>query len=240
MKISRDNRSFIEIGGRIMNLDNKKKTMISIILIIILIISFIIYLIMNNSEDNALNWEEDIIMQNTQNEENRKNKIGESTNEIEEEEIIVVHITGEVKKEGILYLAKGARIADAIKEAGGETDEADLSQVNLAYKLQDGQKIYIPNKNEKVSMYITDNGGNNIIEESNNTQNGEKGGSKKVNINTASQSELDSLPGIGPALAQNIIDYREENGGFKSIEELQNVKGIGDAKYDDIKDNVTI
>ena len=223
-----------------MNLDNKKKTMISIILIIILIISFIIYLIMNNSEDNALNWEEDIIMQNTQNEENRKNKIGESTNEIEEEEIIVVHITGEVKKEGILYLAKGARIADAIKEAGGETDEADLSQVNLAYKLQDGQKIYIPNKNEKVSMYITDNGGNNIIEESNNTQNGEKGGSKKVNINTASQSELDSLPGIGPALAQNIIDYREENGGFKSIEELQNVKGIGDAKYDDIKDNVTI
>ena len=240
MRISRDNRSFIEIGGRIMNLDNKKKTMISIILIIILIISFIIYLIMNNSEDNALNWEEDIIMQNTQNEENRKNKIGESTNEIEEEEIIVVHITGEVKKEGILYLAKGARIADAIKEAGGETDEADLSQVNLAYKLQDGQKIYIPNKNEKVSMYITDNGGNNIIEESNNTQNGEKGGSKKVNINTASQSELDSLPGIGPALAQNIIDYREENGGFKSIEELQNVKGIGDAKYDDIKDNVTI
>ncbi len=223
-----------------MNLDNKKKTMISIILIIILIISFIIYLIMNNSEDNALNWEEDIIMKNTQNEENRKNKIGESTNEIEEEEIIVVHITGEVKKEGILYLAKGARIADAIKEAGGETDEADLSQVNLAYKLQDGQKIYIPNKNEKVSMYITDNGGNNIIEESNNTQNGEKGGSKKVNINTASQSELDSLPGIGPALAQNIIDYREENGGFKSIEELQNVKGIGDAKYDDIKDNVTI
>ena len=240
MRISRDNRSFIEIGGRIMNLDNKKKTMISIILIIILIISFIIYLIMNNSEDNALNWEEDIIMKNTQNEENRKNKIGESTNEIEEEEIIVVHITGEVKKEGILYLAKGARIADAIKEAGGETDEADLSQVNLAYKLQDGQKIYIPNKNEKVSMYITDNGGNNIIEESNNTQNGEKGGSKKVNINTASQSELDSLPGIGPALAQNIIDYREENGGFKSIEELQNVKGIGDAKYDDIKDNVTI
>ena len=240
MRISRDNRSFIEIGGRIMNLDNKKKTMISIILIIILIISFIIYLIMNNSEDNALNWEEDIIMQNTQNEENRKNKIGESTNEIEEEEIIVVHITGEVKKEGILYLAKGARIADAIKEAGGETDEADLSQVNLAYKLQDGQKIYIPNKNEKVSMYITDNGGNNIIEESNNTQNGEKGGSRKVNINTASQSELDSLPGIGPALAQNIIDYREENGGFKSIEELQNVKGIGDAKYDDIKDNVTI
>ena len=240
MRISRDNRSFIEIGGRIMNLDNKKKTMISIILIIILIISFIIYLIMNNSEDNALNWEEDIIMQNTQNEENRKNKIGESTNEIEEEEIIVVHITGEVKKEGILYLAKGARIADAIKGAGGETDEADLSQVNLAYKLQDGQKIYIPNKNEKVSMYITDNGGNNIIEESNNTQNGEKGESKKVNINTASQSELDSLPGIGPALAQNIIDYREENGGFKSIEELQNVKGIGDAKYDDIKDNVTI
>ena len=70
------------------------------------------------------------------------------------EETIVVHITGAVKKEGVIYLKKGARIVDAIKEAGGETKEADLSQVNLAYELQDGQKIYIPNKNEKVSQYI--------------------------------------------------------------------------------------
>ena len=223
-----------------MNLDNKKKIIISIISIIILVILFIVYLILNNHEDNVLNWEEEIVMQNIQSEEIQENDISESSNEVVEEAKIVIHITGEVKKEGILYLEEGARIADAIKKAGGETEEADLTQVNLAYKLQDGQKIYIPNKNEKVSTYITDNSGNNILTEGNNTQNGEKGGNEKVNINTANQSELDSLPGIGPSLAQRIIDYREENGAFKSIEELQNVKGIGNAKYEDIKNDVTI
>ena len=142
-------------------------------------------------------------------------------------------------KEAIIYLNQGARIVDAIKEAGGETKQADLSQVNLAYELQDGQKIYIPNKKEKISQYITENSGNNIIIEDSNTST-QKGGSGKVNINTANQSELDRLPGIGPSLAERIIEYREENGNFKNIEDLQNVKGIGDAKFADIKDKVTV
>lgn len=162
---------------------------------------------------------------------------------IEEEvegEKIAIHIIGEVKKEGIVYLEKGSRIVDAIKEAGGATKEADLSQINLAYELQDGQKIYIPNKNEKISEYITRSSGNNVIIEGNNSSVQTEGKENKVNINTANLNELDSLPGIGPSLAKRIIEYREENGNFKSIEELQNVKGIGDAKYSDIKDNVTV
>ena len=231
-----------------MNFDNKKKIIISAILIIFLIVGFAIYMILENSSYGELNLEEEMLAENIANTENMEsagdstiNTNVENANQInEEEEKIAVHITGEVKKEGIVYLKQGARIVDAIDAAGGETEEADLSQVNLAYELQDGQKIYIPNKKEKISQYITENSGNNVIVEGNNSSVNQKGGNEKLNINTATQDELDSLPGIGPSLAERIISYREENGNFKSTDELQNVKGIGDAKYADIKDKITV
>lgn len=221
-----------------MNLDNKKKIIISAVLLLILVVAFAIYMIIENENHSEFDLEKEVLEQNTENAGNIANL--EVVNEIaEEKEKIAVHITGEVKKEGIIYLNQGARIVDAIKEAGGETKQADLSQVNLAYELQDGQKIYIPNKKEKISQYITENSGTNVIIEDSNTST-QKGGSGKVNINTANQSELDRLPGIGPSLAERIIEYREENGNFKNIEDLQNVKGIGDAKFADIKDKVTV
>ena len=221
-----------------MNLDNKKKIIISAVLLLILVVAFAIYMIIENENHSEFDLENEVLEQNTENAGNIANL--EVVNEIaEEKEKIAVHITGEVKKGGIIYLNQGARIVDAIKEAGGETKQADLSQVNLAYELQDGQKIYIPNKKEKISQYITENSGNNVIIEDSNTST-QKGGSGKVNINTANQSELDRLPGIGPSLAERIIEYREENGNFKNIEDLQNVKGIGDAKFADIKDKVTV
>ena len=214
---------------------DKKKIIISIILIIILGLAFVIYMIIDNRSYNEMSFNELII----ENETEDKNIL--IINEVKkDQEEIAVHIIGEVKKEGIIYLPKGARIIDAIEEAGGETEEADLSQVNLAYELQDGQKIYIPNKNEQISEYITSNSGNNVIIEGSSSQNQKEGENEKVNINTANQTELDSLPGIGASIAQRIIEYREENGNFKSIEELQNVKGIGDSKYADIKDKITI
>ena len=213
--------------------ENKKK-IISVTLVVISIIGFVIYLITNEKSSN-INLD-DIVENNDKiNIENNEEKaVEDSTAEISKE--IVVHITGEVKKEGVVYLKEGARVIDAIEKAGGETKEADLSQVNLAYILQDGQKIYIPNKNEKNSEYITENIGNNVEENSTSTR--EEG--KKVNINTASIEELDQLPGIGPSIAQRIVDYRTEHGKFKTIEEIQDVKGIGDAKYDEIKDNITV
>ena len=221
-----------------MNLDNKKKIIISAVLLLILVVAFAIYMIIENENHSEFDLENEVLEQNTENAGNIANL--EVVNEIaEKKEKIAVHITGEVKKEGIIYLNQGARIVDAIKEAGGETKQADLSQVNLAYELQDGQKIYIPNKKEKISQYITENSGTNVIIEDSNTST-QKGGSGKVNINTANQSELDRLPGIGPSLAERIIEYREENGNFKNIEDLQNVKGIGDAKFADIKDKVTV
>lgn len=156
---------------------------------------------------------------------------------------IVIHITGAVKKTGILVLPEGARIADAINSAGGSTEEADLNEVNLAYILQDGQKIYIPTKEDKAKLegkaYITNGSGNNVIVQTVNADgNLENGGNRKVNVNTATQSELENLPGIGAAIASRIIEYREQNGKFSKIEDLQNVKGIGDAKFENIKEQV--
>lgn len=246
-----------------MNLDNKKKIIISIVLVVALIIGFIIFLITENSyenvsldelvikgeseKSNSIEENDDSNNENSQNNINVSNNDSQNTmnaNEVnsnnivqEETEKIAIHITGEVKKEGLIYLPVGSRVADAIKEAGGETKNADLSQVNLAYQLQDGQKLYIPNKNEKISEYIIGGTGNTGSEgsSSNNLK-----GENKVNINTATQSELDQLPGIGPSIAQKIIDYREENGNFQKIEDVQNVKGIGDAKYEEIKDSITV
>ena len=227
-------------------LKDKKK----IIIVVVILILFIAYLIYENIKESSSEIDFNTLLDGAENEEeqNKSENIVESeqskTNENANiEETIVVHITGEVKKEGVIYLKKGARIVDAIKEAGGETKEADLSQVNLAYELQDGQKIYIPNKNEKISQYIIGKNGETMNDNSANTGNESTSYNKegaKVNINTASQAELDSLPGIGPALAQRIIDFRVENGNFNSIEDIQNVKGIGDSKYEDIKDKIVV
>ncbi len=227
-------------------LKDKKK----IIIVVVILILFIAYLIYEKIKESSSEIDFNTLLDGAENEEeqNKSENIVESeqskTNETANiEETIVVHITGEVKKEGVIYLKKGARIVDAIKEAGGETKEADLSQVNLAYELQDGQKIYIPNKNEKISQYIIGKNGETMNDNSANTGNESTSYNKeeaKVNINTASQAELDSLPGIGPALAQRIIDFRVENGNFNSIEDIQNVKGIGDSKYEDIKDKIVV
>lgn len=222
-------------------MENKKKIIILIILIIIIMILSIIYTINTRTKEEIdlnnilLEEKNDVNIENSENIQNTK-----TTSEINIEEKIAIHIIGEVKKEGIIYLKKGSRVADAIKEAGGETKEADLSKINLAYVLEDGEKIYVPNENDKITEYITQGNGNNVISEGSKTSNNLKGENGKVNINTATLNELDSLPGIGPSTAQKIIDYREKNGNFEKIEDLQNVKGIGDAKYEEIKDRIVV
>lgn len=214
---------------------NNKKIIITVLLIVGFIIALSIYMIYtNNSNEIDL---ANMIMQEEIIENDTDNLVTNSTGE---EAKMIIHISGEVKNPGIVTLEVGSRIMDAIKKAGGATREADLTQVNLAYELQDGQKVYIPNKKEKVTEYITESSGNNVIVGEKNISNNNEGNDSKVNINTANLDELDSLPGIGPALAQRIIDYREQNGNFQSIEDLQNVKGIGDSKFSDIKDNIIV
>lgn len=226
-----------------MEISNKTKIILSVVLIIALIIGFAIYTMVNNNKNSELTIADMLVSNEADVNENqaKDNAVDVNNENLQEEtEKIAVHIIGEVNKPGIIYLEEGARINDAIEEAGGETKEADLAQVNLAYVLQDGQKIYIPNKKEKITTYIIQESGNNGVVEENSNTNESKGENEKVNINTASQSELDGLPGIGDSIAQRIIDYREQNGNFKSIEELKEVKGIGKAKFEEIKDRVTI
>ena len=154
---------------------------------------------------------------------------------IEETKEIAIHITGEVKKAGVIYLKEGARVVDAIEQAGGTTKEADISKINLAYVLQDGQKLYIPNKKDnKVVNYILEYNEQNSSIDTKSQKN------KKININTASKEELQSLSGIGESIANKIIDYRSTNGKCKKIEDIKNVNGIGESKYKNIKDNICI
>lgn len=175
-----------------------------------------------------------------------ENMINENTESKEEKENekILVHVVGNVKNQGIVTLKNGDRIADAIKAAGGETEEADLNKLNLAYILQDGDKLYVPGKNEgnkieeEKKEYITTESGKTVITESAGENKEEK--EKIVNINKAGTDELVTLSGIGESTANKIISYRKENNGFKTKEEIKKVPGIGDAKYEIIKDKITV
>ena len=234
------------------NLDNKKVIAIIICMIVLIGIGVFLYVSQNSYEnEDSIDildaMEEEMFLENYTNDvsQTSANEIAQENiieNEvIEEAQKIAIHITGEVKKTGIIYLEKGARIVDAISAAGGATKNANLDQVNLAYVLEDGQKIYIPNKKEKLEAgaYIIENSGNNVLVEKGKSSS-TKGVGGKVNINSANQTELETLPGIGPSLAQNIIEYRESNGNFEKIEDIQNVKGIGDSKYSNIKEKICI
>ncbi|HHW28336.1 MAG TPA: ComEA family DNA-binding protein [Syntrophomonadaceae bacterium] len=139
-----------------------------------------------------------------------------------------VHVAGAVKKPGVYYLFLGSRVEDALRLAE-PLAEADLNTLNLARKLADGEKIYVPKEGEAPEQAM--NGA--VL-----TEQGSTG--QKININTATAAELDTLPGIGPAIAQRIIDYRTEHGPFRTIADLQKVSGIGERRYEQLKDLVTI
>jgi competence protein ComEA len=144
---------------------------------------------------------------------------------------IVVHVTGAVPRPGVYALPQGARIQDAISAAGGFLAEADKELINLARPLEDGERLEIPYM-EGASPVIPTPG-----EEEGEFSTTE---SDLIDINTAAQFELETLPGIGPTTAQKIIEYREENGPFLAIEDIINVSGIGPGTYERIKDLITV
>lgn len=171
---------------------------------------------------------------------NKKNEIIqdiENENFVETEEkieikMIYVDVGGEVNYPGLYSLPEGSRVNDAIIIAGGATEKADLSEVNLAYILSDALKITIPKKEVEIKKKKA------IVSKSINisSNNSELG---KININTASKEQLKTLYGIGDSTAEKIIKYREENGTFSDAEELKKVSGIGESKYDKIANNIT-
>ena len=150
-----------------------------------------------------------------------------------EEVKIIIHVAGEVNNPGIISLKQGSRIIDAIESAGGLTEDADISNVNLAYELEDAQKIYIPSIYDLEEIAVIQENSENIL------SSGVKKNSK-VNINKANEGELQNLTGIGLSIAKRIVQYRKENGNFKNLEDIKNVSGIGDSKYENIKDEICI
>lgn len=141
---------------------------------------------------------------------------------------VIVHISGAVPRPGVYALPEGSRVQDAIAAAGGFLAEAEKTQINLAALLIDGERLDIP--------FVE--GGSPVLPTLGPTVVAVT--TELININTASQSELETLPGIGPTTAQKIIEYREQNGEFVTIEELINVSGIGPGLYDRIKDLITV
>ena len=177
---------------------------------------------------------------------NEIKKSQESNNEIEfklgikekENKTIMVDISGEIITPGVVKLPEGSRIIDAITAAGGKTEDADLSKVNLAYILDDGVQLYIPRYNEKLEKEIVQTEpGVGIIQEGINTTSKKD---SKVNINIANKEKLATLPGIGEGTAEKIIEYRSKTGKFKTIDEIKKIPGIGESKFKSLKDKITI
>lgn len=152
-----------------------------------------------------------------------------------EEVQIVVYVTGAVNKPGVVSLAEGARVADAVNACGGLLPTADAEKVNMAQAPKDGQQIRVPEKQTAGAPAASSTGKTASGTAKQGTAEGDL-----VNLNTADEKALDTLPGIGPAMAKRIIEYRETEGGFQSVEDLKKVKGIGEAKFEKMKDRVCI
>jgi len=148
---------------------------------------------------------------------------------------LMIDVRGAVNKPGVYTLTVGSRVQDAITFAGDVLSNADTRALNLARKLNDGEQIYVPLVGEATIAPPTAVSKSSAARTP--TAQAPQG---KININTATLEQLDALPGIGPAIAQRIIDYRTQNGNFKKIDDLKNVRGIGDALFDQIKDLVTL
>ncbi len=201
-----------------------KKLMVKVIAGVILIaVALTFYLAKNKAQDDDLTISD--IPANAQ------GTVAESTAPaIEKEVTIMVDVAGAVVNPSVVELPEGSRVFEAVEKAGGLTAEGDTGAINQAEILSDGQKIYIPTKQEMKDA--ENNGGFSVSSGS-----GKQG---LININTANSAALQELPGVGPATAEKIISYRSENGKFKSIEDLKNVSGIGDKTFEKMKSKITV
>lgn len=150
---------------------------------------------------------------------------------------IIVDVGGAVERPQVVELEEDSRVGDAISAAGGLKDNADPAGINQAAFLADGEKVYIPVKGE-TSALVSGISGQDAAPAGSMT--GGSSASSKVNLNTATAEELQTLNGVGPATAEKILDYRTANGGFKKIEDLKNVNGIGDKTFEKLKEHIMV
>ncbi len=140
---------------------------------------------------------------------------------------LTVYVTGAVEAPGVVRVAAGARVAEAVAAAGGISAEADLIRCNMAAPLRDGQHVHVPALGEEVPDSILEGEGGRVQ-------------GQVININSATAEELTALPGVGEATAGKIVAYRSEHGPFSSVEEIMEVPGIGQAKFDGFVERITV
>lgn len=220
------------------DLKNKKIIGLTIVSIIIFIASIFLY---KQNSSNAFKEEymTEIFTEESNDNMEYDSSMKENTDNSNENNLeknkIVVEIKGEVARPDVYQLEEGSIIKDLIDMAGGVTEEADLSRINRAEELLNHELIIIGNINDETESSVVQN--NSTY--SSNGNNSDKV-STLININTADLEQLKEITGIGNIKAQSIIDYREANGGFKSLEELKNVDGIGDKTFEKIKEQITL
>ncbi len=156
----------------------------------------------------------------------------EQTEISQQKKEVVVHVTGAVQQPDVYKLEIGARVMDAIQAAGGATEQADLQQLNLAKKVVDGEQIYVPDKSAMPPPSATTTPTPATAHRLHS--------SAQINLNTATAKELEELPGIGPVMAQRIIEYRTTHGPFYSIAEIQEIRGIGAKTFEKIKEQIVV
>ena len=212
-------------------IEQDKKLIIKVITgILLFVIAFVFYLIKNTGEPDLT-----VSKLPTEGAKNYQALESSQTSDtaIASPQMIIVDIAGAVVNPSVVELPAGSRVFEAVEKAGGLTSEADVKWINQAEMLTDGQKIYIPTKQELkdigTDVPLSDLPG--IVKQS---------GQGRININTADAETLQQLPGIGPVTAQKIIDFRNKNGKFCSIEEITDVSGIGEKTLAKFKDKITI
>lgn len=232
-----------------------KKLMLKVIAgILILVIAFFSYILKNGEKDESivitdgngnLTGSAATAHQNTgpESEANNQNLDAETDKQSLD---IVVDVSGAVSVPSVIILPEGSRVYEAVERAGGFTDEADTRLINQAEILTDGQKLYIPTK-EEVEKAQSQNGATGSISIPGSDSTWLPGAASKqttdqglININTADAATLQQLSGIGPATAEKIINYRNENGLFQSIEDIKNVSGIGNKTFEKFKNKIKV
>lgn len=225
-----------EIEDFLENLNIKKYLFNIIIIILFCLLSYFVIYRLNNINKKIDNK---VVLNKQEKEENKNDSV----------EYVIVDIKGEVTTPGVYELIKGSRVIDVINEAQGLTGNANTRYINLSKILEDGDAIVIysndeienASKEEKIEVTtpcVCEDVNSACIENNTNKETSQTNG--KININTATQEELTSLSGIGEAKAKSIIKYREENGNFKSIEDIMKVSGISENLFAKIKENITV
>ena len=149
-----------------------------------------------------------------------------------------MHVVGQVREPGVVSLGPDARVQDAIEAAGGATGRADLARINLARKVVDGERILVPRPGQKLPAEPADGG--SVEASAGSGGSAGSGSGAPIDLNTAGVTELDALPGVGPVLAARIVEWRQVNGRFATVDDLNEVSGIGDATMEKLRPLVRV